>query len=515
MRTQCRQALCAQHGQHALRGCRPRRGHAGRSAGRAAPGRTPTPGARCRGPARKPSRRRASSGNLMMHHGVERTVEQERGAQGASAPRSRRSAPGCAASGLSSAWPSASLCLTSSRSRLAAARHISASSLAPGFGAALPLPGSRTGRSRSKRALLQGAVQAARDAPPHDPVIGPAFRASARPPACPLGGAAACSSFQSCSTRKRSQRIAEAGPQAVADQVVPAAQMRRRAAALLGDLGQELPQPPAQPVGHCCRARVQGRFQRLGQVRVAGGPSPLRKLARISSAASCTCRFGPDVGRRGLSAGAASHLPALPLTTMSRTLNSSRQRLSPSLATHHSSSVPISVERAASVTGHAARCRCACRRAGSCAAAAAAAAASGATCSTSPALSPPRTVEVYSGKATGCPAPAPARVLGSAISWPSSRCCGTTHRTVVVSPGRAASLALDADVVRPGDAAADAPAAGVPEPGVVGRSPGDGQVERRVGQHQRLPRAGRARRTSCASPRPGARAERPAGRRRR
>src|SRR5207237_6660312 len=45
----------------------------------------------------------------------------------------------------------------------------------------------------------------------------------------------------------------------------------------------------------------------------------------------------------------------------------------------------------------------------------------------------------------------------------------------------------NADVVGPGDAAADPLAAGVPEPGVIGGPPGHGQVERWIRQNERLP----------------------------
>src|SRR5207245_8655099 len=45
----------------------------------------------------------------------------------------------------------------------------------------------------------------------------------------------------------------------------------------------------------------------------------------------------------------------------------------------------------------------------------------------------------------------------------------------------------DAEIVRSRDAAADAPATGVLEPREMGGAPGDGEIERRIGQHQRLP----------------------------
>ena len=48
-------------------------------------------------------------------------------------------------------------------------------------------------------------------------------------------------------------------------------------------------------------------------------------------------------------------------------------------------------------------------------------------------------------------------------------------------------FALDADVIRPRDAAADPPAAGVPQPGIRRRPPSDRQVQRWRGQHDRPP----------------------------
>ena len=42
---------------------------------------------------------------------------------------------------------------------------------------------------------------------------------------------------------------------------------------------------------------------------------------------------------------------------------------------------------------------------------------------------------------------------------------------------------LDADVIGAGNAAADAPPARMPKPGIVGRTPGHRQIERWIGQH--------------------------------
>ena len=94
--------------------------------------------------------------HLRMHHGVERAVQQHPGAQPGQGPEAigrHRAAP----QRLSRASPRASLCLTSSRSRLAAA--------APHFGqfvglrldTALPLAGSKIGRARSNRAYWSWA----------------------------------------------------------------------------------------------------------------------------------------------------------------------------------------------------------------------------------------------------------------------------------------------------------------------------------------------------------------------
>ena len=47
--------------------------------------------------------------------------------------------------------------------------------------------------------------------------------------------------------------------------------------------------------------------------------------------------------------------------------------------------------------------------------------------------------------------------------------------------------AFDGDVIRSCNAAADAPAAALPQPGVVGGAPGDCQVEGRIREHKRLP----------------------------
>ena len=79
-----------------------------------------------------------------------------------------------------------------------------------------------------------------------------------------------------------------------------------------------------------------------------GGRRP-SKRARICSAAFCTSSSGKTSVVAARSPLRSPRRPAS--VTMSRTLNSSRQRLSPSLATQYSSSVPISVQRAASVTG--------------------------------------------------------------------------------------------------------------------------------------------------------------------
>ena len=52
---------------------------------------------------------------------------------------------------------------------------------------------------------------------------------------------------------------------------------------------------------------------------------------------------------------------------------------------------------------------------------------------------------------------------------------------------RLAGFAADGEVIRPGDAAADAFTAAVFEVREMGGSPGDGPVERRIRQHQWLP----------------------------
>ena len=55
------------------------------------------------------------------------------------------------------------------------------------------------------------------------------------------------------------------------------------------------------------------------------------------------------------------------------------------------------------------------------------------------------------------------------------------------SPGRdmfICRLSANGDVVGAGDAAADATAAGMFQPGVVGSAPGNGEIERRVREHE-------------------------------
>ena len=164
-------------------------------------------------------------------------------------------------------------------------------------------------------------------------------------------------------------------------------------------------------------------------------------------------------------------------------LNSSFQRLLPSLATQNSSSVPIADSRAASVTG---------------------------TCLVPARLPPRRTVckrrqrrqllrRRREARRRACrrrapsrctagrrPAgPAPVRVPACRARSPAPPRGAAARRTGRCA--RRSSGAAEGDVVRARDAAADAFAAGVPQPGEVGRPQGDGEVERRVRQHERLP----------------------------
>src|SRR6516162_5765484 len=115
--------------------------------------------------------------------------------------------------------------------------------------------------------------------------------------------------------------------------------------------------------------------------------------------------------------------------TSSRMLNSSRQRLLPSTATQNSSSVPISVQRVASVTG---TClgpvlrlppRSTVCNGGNCKSC------SEETVSRSPGLSSPRTVELNNGNCTGCPSASSSTGLLSSTCAPSSKPCGATQST--------------------------------------------------------------------------------------
>src|SRR5579863_1080780 len=50
------------------------------------------------------------------------------------------------------------------------------------------------------------------------------------------------------------------------------------------------------------------------------------------------------------------------------------------------------------------------------------------------------------------------------------------------------SFRLQPEIIRARDAAADAPAAAVLEPGKMGGTPGDGQIKRGISQYERQPR---------------------------
>src|SRR5262249_44672585 len=65
---------------------------------------------------------------------------------------------------------------------------------------------------------------------------------------------------------KAIEGVAETGPQRIADQVVPTAQVRRRAPALLRDFRQEFPYSAAQARRPLAAGRVESRFQGLGQL---------------------------------------------------------------------------------------------------------------------------------------------------------------------------------------------------------------------------------------------------------
>ena len=150
------------------------------------------------------SRPASALDHLRMHHRVERAVEQHPRPQ----PRQRPEAVGrhrAAAQRLEQRRRPALPCaLTSSRSRLAAARHISASSFGVRLDAGLALGGQQGRPQAVEQGLLQRRVQAAGHAPPHDPVVGPALRQPRRDRPAGFGARGACSIFHSCSTRNRS-----------------------------------------------------------------------------------------------------------------------------------------------------------------------------------------------------------------------------------------------------------------------------------------------------------------------
>src|SRR5205823_11643803 len=113
--------------------------------------------------------------------------------------------------------------------------------------------------------ILQLRIEAAGDTTPHDPIIGAALGQARHSPAR-LDARRSVQQLPELFDAELVERVAEAGTKTVADKMIPAREMRGRAPALFRRLGEEFPQPAAQPGGPFVPRGVESRFQHLGQI---------------------------------------------------------------------------------------------------------------------------------------------------------------------------------------------------------------------------------------------------------
>ena len=176
--------------------------------------------------------------------------------------------------------PSPSLTSGASRSRLAAQRHISASSCGSGLGRPAFLDGTGSLGRQEKRGepavdlVVMLAAQAGRDAPPEDPPLGPALHVlrvlDALVEDRPEG-----------LEPDLVEREAAAGPEREAGEVEPARFVLRALQPLIGQVAQRLPAGTQRRGRPLVARNVEQLFEPLDQTRRARSRRRLPRARRL------------------------------------------------------------------------------------------------------------------------------------------------------------------------------------------------------------------------------------------